>query len=632
MPRGWGERFPWESETKVPGTFVSLSRFTIVAVAVAVLLVAVFFAATDRDAPVCSRDTDAEVVQVPLADERAPRSDVTIAASARIEIPVDVAIASVPVEAPATRLQVRVVALPDDVPLPGIRCWLDDSGDEATSDSEGIAAFDSVAPGTTSLRVGDRPPIPVSIEPGQTHEVTVRVDFVTAVRGHVFDDRGALVPGAAIHVVANLQRPDPTAVHCAGRADSEGAFHVSVPVSASIWAATDDGRKSTPMRPLQDRSAIAGSTSTVRLVVSPAELRVRGRVVDRAWNPLAGAAVDWFEPRHDVAATVTDTSGTFVLGIDRPNPTSREVRVRASLRGYGESTLQIALDGIGASDLLFVLAEAVTVHGRVIDPTGGPIADVDIAFWHRRATVPSMRARSRADGTFTLNDVPNDANGTITARHEAHEYASMPLTLTPTAASTDVGALILVPVPILLGTLRRADGTPLADWVVTSRTTGGAPGRRAVADADGRFTLALPPGDAVRLNAWMAGRRLRFDLTPDRPLRAADAGRREFVVTDAEWPDARLCGRIVERSGSPWRAGHVQLLDGTRSVGTAMRLDDDGTFDLGPFARGNYRLVWIANPLARTAPRDLVSVRLASGKTTDLGTLVVDSDGLSSGK
>src|SRR5690606_880185 len=136
---------------------------------------------------------------------------------------------------------------------------------------------------------------------------------------------------------------------------------------------------------------------------------LRGRVVDAAGNPLAGATVEVLGSYHSM---LTRADGGFKLRL----PPAREVHIRASRIGYTAQVIVLAVDDVAASDSLVIRLARVPVGWRgswVEAPRAPPLANTVT-----RATVRQVPPLAEPDvfrGVVLLPGVsqPNDLKGRI---------------------------------------------------------------------------------------------------------------------------------------------------------------------------------------------------------------------------
>jgi hypothetical protein len=129
---------------------------------------------------------------------------------------------------------------------------------------------------------------------------------------------------------------------------------------------------------------------------------------------------------------------------------------------------------------------AATVRGHITDAAGGPLADVDVQVVREGY---EGTARSRADGTFEIADVPlGPATLRITGRRV--QPTEQPIDVGSAETAIAVRPEMLPPRGQLRGLIRSFDGTPLAAEISLEPTS-----QTLHASAEGEFELGLPPGE-----------------------------------------------------------------------------------------------------------------------------------------
>ena len=149
---------------------------------------------------------------------------------------------------------------------------------------------------------------------------------------------------------------------------------------------------------------------------SPDETKiVRGRVTDVAGNPIAGALVEpvgafqsgvtsfgtvpWIDP-----LAATNASGDFEIVSTKP---IEKIMLRVSPRALAP---KLVTEPPGPATNSIVLTEGATVLGRLVEPSGTPIAHAEVVMIsHDRSNdenFSDMRVGTDQDGSFVFTNVP----------------------------------------------------------------------------------------------------------------------------------------------------------------------------------------------------------------------------------
>ncbi|MEW1659908.1 MFS transporter [Streptomyces sp. NPDC093707] len=251
----------------------------------------------------------------------------------------------------------------------------------------------------------------------------------------------------------------------------------------------------------------------------------RGRVVDAAGGPVAGAAVTLID-RHGQQSGVTTAAadgsyaltapaaGTYVLTGAAPGHTPQAL----STTYYGEGT-------VAETDLVLT-ATGSPLRGTVLGgPDGTAPAGASVVVTDARGDVVTGTATDAA-GRWSLAGLP-EGDYTLVFSAVGHQPQARAVQLDGAGgpAAQGVQEVRLLPTTAVRGTVRGSQGRPLADAAVTlladgtvvGHTVTGADGAYAFADLSGRhYTLAAAgyPPHAVPISVTAgADERLDLDLS-----------------------------------------------------------------------------------------------------------------------
>jgi len=143
---------------------------------------------------------------------------------------------------------------------------------------------------------------------------------------------------------------------------------------------------------------------------------VHGRITDASGSPVAGALIEpieVFEPggSYSIGAiswidplAATDASGNFEIVASRP---VKKIALKVSPRALAA---QIVTGLPGPATNSVVLTEGATVMGRLVEPSGKPIANAEIVMIshtdHLEQSFGDMHVGTDQDGSFAFTNVP----------------------------------------------------------------------------------------------------------------------------------------------------------------------------------------------------------------------------------
>ncbi len=353
---------------------------------------------------------------------------------------------------------------------------------------------------------------------------------------------------------------------------------------------------------------------------------VRGRVVDDAGAPIAGARVvatsasepfPVVDPRRD--GVVTDAAGRFEVAA----LAAGTHRLTASDGVHAPAASSpLVVDGVHPrTGVELVLAGGGRVTGIVTDAAGAPIAGADIrvvtdghVLWR-----PRRHAFSDAAGRFALGGLPRRPVDVVAA-HTSGTSAIVAVDLAATAEREL--ALVLDVTGAIEGIVVDRTGQPIGDAAVTAEpvATGGVADEavwsvrgvpHAVTDPDGRFRFVGLPVAGYQVRAARPGARadaLRQGATTT--ARPGDPALRLVLPADGQ-----VTGKVAFADGRAPLALTIAL-DGGRATPSAR---SDGSFAVDVVA-GSHHVV-IAG--AGFVPTTVRAVKVEEGKPTDLGTITV---------
>jgi hypothetical protein len=337
-----------------------------------------------------------------------------------------------------------------------------------TTGADGAFAF-APRPGVCRLeaeRVGYKPLATTAHVPDNALRIVM--DAGASVSGRVLDPDGRPVPGATVlalpvlleDLIQDSQRIKPATTDAQGRFTIGGLLPGRLGLYASVHG-KGRTREQVNLEPGEQRTGVVLSLTATTLL--------EGVVLDDEGRPVAGAEV-WAQSTGDetMRAALPDMLAgdfSFVADLDA-------MRVRASLDGRfalpsgslpGKPELLARADGFelyrtalpthGPVDVRLTRERQARVTGRVVDPTGAPIA----------AFVVNRKAVYSDDGRFS---VPRQ----LSVQVRAPGYASTSFFVSLKGeADVDVGDVTLTAAAALLVTVRDARGNFVDGAAVSAR-------------------------------------------------------------------------------------------------------------------------------------------------------------------
>jgi len=546
---------------------------------------------------------------------------------------------------PAQRSAIEGIVVDDaGDPVAGAAVLLDGHA-QVTSGAGGHFRFDDVAAGAYHLNAHSDAaaagPLPLRVLDGDTTTVTVRlypgvtmeVEVVSVIDGApVPRARGALFVGNTLGDAGRVEAV----------ADDRGVLRFPA-VSLTTYVVTAEADGFAPATRLLTWNDRPGLAWRMRLALEPGVM-LTGRVVDEGGGPVAGAQVTSRPPPRDSTITAyrprlpdrnrppvaTDAEGRFRY----PVPRGQALILRARHQGLldGESGPLVADSG---RDVTITLRAGRSVHGRVLDGQGAPVAGATVG----EGGPDRPTERTDGDGRFTMRGIdPRQRN--LVLRAEVAGARSSPVAIALPAGFDQPVELVLEHELSLRGAVVHADGSPVADAIVgfrrrvsNARSSAAPPATvleaaihgETRADQDGAFAIdGLASGTyelLARVPASGAHRAAR-------PLMASvDAQAGDDAVSLVLPAAARIRGQVVDAGGRPVPDFTISLaeLGGPTSFHAA-----DGRFELADLDPGLAR--YQIHVLADRAAELTVPATVAPGETTDVGTLRLARGRLLSGR
>ena len=489
----------------------------------------------------------------------------------------------------------------------------------AKTDASGAFVFEHLLPrayrleaqakngyaGPVRVRLGDKPePVTLRLKPGANVEVLV-TDGTAPIANADVELRGTVLWSAT----TNAQ----------GIATLEHVGEVWAPLHASATGFA-------PNATMLGTSGEAPMRVSIRLSKGA---DVSGMVVDAHGKPQVAwiVATNASEPfpvidaKRDGIASGAD--GRFAF----PSLSKGTWRLTATAAQFAPAISDpLIIDGPRANVKLTLLAGS-TLKGKVVDKAGAPVSANVRVIQRGNVFLRDQRlVHTKADGSFAIEGLPQrPADVVAQSEHGASQ-------ITPVDLTRDLSVTLTLDIDgAITGTVIDKGGQPIGDaQVIAEAEPTGKPTdllawvirgpQETVTDQGGGFALTGLPAGNYRVRASRPGASEdEQELAP-------------FAIAKPGGPALQL---VLAREGTI--KGKVAFADGTVPLAFTVRLGNtygtpfaatDGTFSLTAIA-GVHGMVVDGQSFAAAKSRD---VSITEGKTTDVGTIVVEKGRSISGR
>jgi protocatechuate 3,4-dioxygenase beta subunit len=328
---------------------------------------------------------------------------------------------------------------------------------------------------------------------------------------------------------------------------------------------------------LQLRLPAGQDLEGVELVLHKAAL-LEGQVLGPDGNPVARAEIGRYLPprpgeiRYEAPLAFSDAEGRYRIGSLAPGRLSFAARHAM----FGEAVREIDAQP-GANTLDFELSGGQTVSGRVVDPSGYPVAEARVSLRSSSWAAGPSDAVSEADGSFHFEGI-SPGSYRLEAQKENEGRTRQPVPVTVAEAPLDGIVLELEPAGTIHG---RILGLNVDELAQVQLSAGWEAGVSAVA-YDGSYSITdLAPG-VWRVVAELprTGRRAEGEVT-------LESGADAELDLDFE-SGLTLTGRL-RKNGQAF-AGATVTLSGQSPAPAFTETGPEGRFELRGLIPGLYRL------------------------------------------
>lgn len=444
-------------------------------------------------------------------------------------------------------------------------------------------------------------------------EVTLELEPVAELRGHVLDESQRPIKGAQVFLYE--KQGEASSDVASATTDAEGQYvlgpmkpgSLALEVEARGWRFPDnDSWRTYPL-----------GVSTRELVLVRA-VAVEGVLRNGRGQPVRNALVELRSP--EVEDQLDDSSGPDgSFHIDVPKPGTYQLIV------HGPSIREWTQEVSAPTSLNLVIESLPTLVGEVVDETGAPLPDVEVSLWPdgpSRGDAPLALIGTDARGHFSL---PSESLGhyRLFAEFRQNDVVRTVSQAVEVVDGETSVRLCLMPGHVLSGVAVDRQGQPREGVLVSLESErhaatrdslslrGGTPGVRT--GADGRFTFQEVPDEALALavddREYVLGARASDASSPLLPLAPGARDVRVVLIRKAA-----VHGRLVSKDGSPITRYRLNEEDGWNPFGEfSLPITGTGTLQ---FELSSPRLLPWVEPIRR-------SVRVQEEVDQDLGTIVL---------
>jgi RNA polymerase sigma factor (sigma-70 family) len=498
---------------------------------------------------------------------------------------------------------------------------------EVRTGADGTHRIAELNPGTLALYFDRGPAARTQIEAGVEARVEIDIPRGFDISGRVVEPSGREVAGADILLD---QMGGGWNGFVVARSDANGRFQIRSVEEGLAWVSARAALHApSPQRELMG-SAV--SLEGVDLVIEPIGAALEGTVLGADGQPLPGASVligpeDAFDQlfidgggraRVPAGQAVScDERGRFTV----PGVAIGKVPVQARAAGHAPWSGEVETLDQRTAHLEIRLVPCTTLSGRVLDSSGKAVGKAEI-HGHGFADFASRYARTAADGTFAMRDLPA-GEFRVSVEAEGLEGASAVLAGGPGAKLT--WNPILGSGGSIRGRLVLAN-EDFSKWYVTcqSQDWGRSPFRDDVhPSADGAFEIVGCPDvpHSIEVNppesSFVFPAAQRKDVTPNGPELVIEIERDDL-------PSCTLRGRIVGELGAPVAGVNFSISREGNNVSPNLTAGLEGEFEVGPYPSGRYRVAIYSDVFANYLGE---FADVATGETHDFGEIQLQRGG-----
>jgi RNA polymerase sigma-70 factor (ECF subfamily) len=600
--------------------------------------------------PPANVDTGAKAVSVATASSRVPSAEPDRSGTdIRVAVPAPDAARTAALDVavlwhdgtPAVDVAVRCRPLPLDVEL-----WLR----AARTDGNGVAHFEGLLPGMANAKTHGASSSDVELKAGATEKATLTIPSGIDVHGRVVDLDERPIAGATVWMSVTRCSDDSEPVAVTG---PDGVFAIRSSGPEHVVSATAPGFGCAKVAFIRAEHA----EKELVLVLRPAPGVLVGTVLDPAGLPVADARVlvgitssDSRNGEHQRIFGETSGQDCWPSRFLRSDAGGRfrveglplwRWPVWVGAPGFAPAWQEVQLLAGTETRVTITLTHGATLHGRVTDATGCPVAAAGVygyaklpqahelislgcGFGDSGQLAPlwaSISTKTGVDGRYQIDNV-------LPARlrlHVSHRNGQAKTECEVIDGQTFVWDAVIVAESRrpLHGMLVDAQGNPLDGWEMRVDDLGNAENPGWMWIGKGGVFRTNPVSDGVH----------RLFVQPRAPMVGAEVDVGEFdvancplrlVVPREHVPTGSLRGRIVA-DGQPASRSYVELTHHDLGKSVTVEPDAEWRFVAEPLQRGTYTVRVDSPAFGRI---DVGHFEVADGQVTDIGEFKVPTPGV----
>ncbi|HVS08887.1 MAG TPA: sigma-70 family RNA polymerase sigma factor [Planctomycetota bacterium] len=461
---------------------------------------------------------------------------------------------------------------------------------------------------------------------GERVELEITIERGFDIAGRVVDPAGTPVADADILLDRHGGGWNGFVV---ARSASDGRFEIRSVDQGLCWISA----RAAFYAPSAQRQLIGGAVDVegIELRLDQAGAALDGVVLGADGEPLAGARVlagnekAFDQVRFDDGSSGRVAAAQHVVCDDRGRFSAAGVplgRLEVQARGAGHSPWKGEVETIAGrtSRMTIRLLRGTSLVGRVTDRSGAPIERAEVQ-GNGEWGFAARTARSAADGTFALSDLPA-GEFSVSAKSKGYEKTEAVLSGAPGAElewNPVLGSGLAIRGRLL------SPGIDFSTWWIRCESQDRAQSpftASATPKADGSFEFGGCADVPHRLRIHAPGGSF-FAVLQLEDVHPA-AAQRDIPIDPADLLSCRVRGRIVDDTGQPLAGIEFNVAREGHNTAPILTADAEGAFDIGELPPGKYRILVRA---AGYAPLHSELAELLSGETWDFGELRLQRGG-----
>lgn len=435
--------------------------------------------------------------------------------------------------------------------------------------------------------------------------------------------KDAILHGKTANDIADLLKPHPY-FRVTGESADDGSFSFgALPIGQRMTLSIDHDDYDS----ISDDIDVKGESAIEKNYALVTRTEIFGRVTSgETGEPIAGvkveageggvppSAIRIFGGGAQVLEATTDVNGNYVIAKVARGPQS----VLVHFPGYDEYAASFEATAEARCQHDIKLFKAASISGQVLDSANNPIEGVslystysEVVVFSNQATQGDPAARSAADGTFVIHNLPVNRGLQLVARHPDYVDARQEnLVLKPGESMTGI-QLMMSHGGSITGSVADTTRQAVVGASLTARPIrpAGTPLPAVTSGSDGAFIINNTPPGTYEIEATAPG----YVNTVNSNIKDVTTGVQFVMVKEAIYS-----GRVVlDATGEPVKKFkyRVRMSDDTPGRHTpkgSSSKGSDGKFEIAGLAPGNWDFEFTADDFA---PLLIKGVAVKEGET-----------------